>query len=430
MESISVTLLVYFFGEFVYDLGKRINIMDLGVLMMVLTCLVVPVAFYHYYTIDFPLARIWVKYMPISSDEYFSFALPAVFAMAIGLRIPLKKLQINKNPEIYVSNVRKYLEEKPNLGITLIGTGLVFGFLDFLAPANLAQVFGLAAHLSFVGVFYVIYSPSKQKPWVVTGVLALTLAQSLITGMFGELIYMLACSLTLLFLGSKIKFGAKLGYAVLGLFFIVLLQSVKADYRAKTWARESTGSDPVYFAQLIVKRIGDFDEFVNPRNLFFTSVRMNQGWLVAVTMKRVPDKYPFAYGETIGMSVAATIVPRFLWPDKPEAGGAANLKRFWGYNLVGYSMNIGPLGEAYANFDKLGGVIFMFFYGLFFNFMLSSILKFAERRPTIVLWLPFLFYYAISAETDLLTTMGSLIKGLMFTWFVYAVYRIAFRLDL
>ena len=430
MESVSIALLVYFFTEFVYDLGKRINIMDLGVLMMVLTCLVVPVAFYHYYTIDFPLARIWVKYMPISSDDYFSFALPSVVAMAIGLRIPLKKLRINKNPEIYVNNVRKYLEEKPNLGITLIGTGLVFGFLDFLAPANLAQVFGLAAHLSFVGVFYVIYSPSKQKPWVVTGVLTLTLAQSLITGMFGDLIYMLACSLTLLFLGSKIKFGAKLGYAVLGLFFIVLLQSVKADYRAKTWARESTGSDPVYFAQLIVKRIGDFDEFVNPRNLFFTSVRMNQGWLVAVTMKRVPDKYPFAYGETIGMSVAATIVPRFLWPDKPEAGGAANLKRFWGYNLVGYSMNIGPLGEAYANFDKLGGVIFMFFYGLFFNFMLSSILKFAERRPTIVLWLPFLFYYAISAETDLLTTMGSLIKGLMFTWFVYAVYRIAFRLDL
>ena len=98
---------------------------------------------------------------------------------------------------------------------------------------------------------------------------------------------------------------------------------------------------------------------------------MNQGWLVAMTMKKVPDKFDFAYGETIWQSVAAAIVPRFIWPDKPEAGGKANLKRFWGYNLVGFSMNIGPFGEGYANFDKIGGIIYMFFYGLFFNFLLS-----------------------------------------------------------
>jgi hypothetical protein len=93
-------------------------------------------------------------------------------------------------------------------------------------------------------------------------------------------------------------------------------------------------------------------------------------------------------------------------------------------------MNIGPMGEAYANFDVLGGIIYMLFYGLFFNFMLSTILKFAEKRPTIVLWLPFLFYYAISVETDSLTTMGSLIKGVFFTWLVFKIYRITLRMDL
>ena len=169
---------------------------------------------------------------------------------------------------------------------------------------------------------------------------------------------------------------------------------------------------------------------VDPNSLFFMSVRLNQGWLVAVTMKRVPDRYPFAYGETILNSVEASIIPRFLWPDKPKAGGQENLRRFWGYNIVGYSMNIGPLGEAYANFDVLGGIVYMFFYGLFFNFMLSTILKYSEKRPTIVLWLPFLFFYAISVETDSLTTMGSLIKGVFFTWLVFEFYRIAFRLDL
>ena len=93
-------------------------------------------------------------------------------------------------------------------------------------------------------------------------------------------------------------------------------------------------------------------------------------------------------------------------------------------------MNIGPFGEAYANFDKAGGVVYMFFYGLFFNFVLSSILKLAEKRPSIVLWLPFLFYYSIGVETDLLSTMGSLIKGLMVAWIVLKVFQIAFRIDL
>jgi hypothetical protein len=168
----------------------------------------------------------------------------------------------------------------------------------------------------------------------------------------------------------------------------------------------------------------------DPNKLFFVAVRMNQGWLVAITMNEVPKKYPFANGETVWQSVAATVVPRILWPDKPEVGGKANLKRFWGFNIKGYSMNIGTLGEAYGNFDRTGGIIFMFFYGLFFNIVLSGILKIAERRPTIVLWLPFLFFYAIGIETDLLTTMGWLIKGVFFAWVTFKVFQIGFRIDL
>jgi len=78
----------------------------------------------------------------------------------------------------------------------------------------------------------------------------------------------------------------------------------------------------------------------------------------------------------------------------------------------------------------MGGVFYMFFYGLFFNFILHRLLRFAEKKPTIILWIPFLFYYSISVETDLLTTMGALVKGVFFTWAVFQAFRIAFRLDL
>jgi hypothetical protein len=253
--------------------------------------------------------------------------------------------------------------------------------------------------------------------------------QTIVTGMFGEMVNMLACSVVLILLGKRISFGLKIGVAVVGVFLLLVLQAVKLDYRKKLWY-EGSGADPVYYAELVTDKITDPSKLFDPNKLFFVAVRANQGWLVAQTMYYVPRKFDFADGETIWESVAAAIVPRLFWPDKPEAGGKANLKRFWGFNLIGFSENIGPMGEAYANFDKVGGVVYMFFYGLFFNLMLSIILKKAERRPTLVLWVPFLFFYAIGVETDLLTTMGSLIKGIMFTIIVFYVFRSRFNIKL
>src|SRR5215467_984130 len=77
-ESLAVSISIYFFCEFLENLGKKIVVMDLAIIMAVFTCLIMPVVFYHDYTQENLLARIWVKYMPIPSDEYFSFVLPAI----------------------------------------------------------------------------------------------------------------------------------------------------------------------------------------------------------------------------------------------------------------------------------------------------------------------------------------------------------------
>ena len=429
-EILSVCMLFYFFLEFLYDLGKRIVILDLAILLAVFTCCFMPVIFYHEYTKANFMARLWVKYMPIDSDDYLSFADPAVIAMIIGIRLPIIKLKINKTPELYIENVKRRLAKDPYIGLYLIAIGTVSGLLDFLSPTDLKQVFKLLDDLTYVGVFYVIYSPGKYKRYIVPGVIALMVGQTVATGMFGEFIYILACSLVLMLLGKRISFRGKLLYCTAGIFLIIIFQSIKMEYRERAWHQEGGGGDVVYYGQLIASRIINPSELLDPNKLFFISVRMNQGWLVAVTMNRVPERYSYSYGETIWTSVAATIVPRVLWPDKPDVGGSSNLKRFWGFNIVGYSMNLGSLGEAYANLDKLGGAVFMFFYGLFFSFMMAGILRISEKRPTLILWFPFLFFYSISVETDLLTTMGALIKGIFFTWIIYKFFDIAFRIEL
>src|SRR5277367_2572264 len=79
-ENVAISITIYFLFNFLDNLGQKIVIMDLAVLMAAFTCLIVPVIFYHVYTKENPLARMWIKFMFIPSDEYFSFAVPAVFA--------------------------------------------------------------------------------------------------------------------------------------------------------------------------------------------------------------------------------------------------------------------------------------------------------------------------------------------------------------
>jgi len=427
-ESLSVAMLVFFFLDFLNNLGKKMVIFDLTILLAIITCLIMPAVFYHVYTRQNHLAKIWVKYMFVSSDDYFSFALPAILSMILGFRVSLGKKHINKEPVQYMNRMKEVVRDKQNTGVILIGVGLVSGFFTLVVPGGLTQFFVFLARLIYVGVFYVLYSEGKQKKKVVPFVIFLMLGSSLAIGMFGEMIYISAVSVILIFLGNKTPFWKKLSVSLAGVYMIMLVQSVKMDYRKEAWRGENGGF--VYFAQLIADRVSNPSEMFNEKAAFAGAVRLNQGWLVGCTMYFVPDKHPYADGETIWKSLLAAAVPRFIWPDKPETGGKANLKRFWGYTLSGYSMNIGPLGEAYGNFGKAGGIIYMFFYGLFFNFILSQVLKMTRKRPTIILWVPFLFSGSITFETDVLGTSGVLLKGLLFTWIIFKIFKLGFKIDL
>src|SRR5450755_4073530 len=91
-QSLSCGLMLYFLLEFIDNLGNKIVIMDLAILLGILTCLIMPIFFYHMFSKENHLARLWNKYMPIPSNIYYSYALPAIMMMALGLRFPFKKL--------------------------------------------------------------------------------------------------------------------------------------------------------------------------------------------------------------------------------------------------------------------------------------------------------------------------------------------------
>jgi hypothetical protein len=427
-ESLSIAFLVFFFLDFLDNLGKKVVVLDIAVLLALFTWLVLPVIFYTYFTKSYHLARIFYKYMPIPAEDYFSFALPGTLMMIAGFKIPLAKLEINEKPLNYRAKLDAFFKGKAYIGFILIGISLVSGTLYNIFPASLGRVVGLMEHLGHVGVFYIYFSGHPHRMKILFGVLALLMATSIATGMFGEMVYLLAIFYILIALYSKQQsLWTKITVCLAAVILIFLIQSVKSDYRKVAWV---SGGDSGLFLDMVSNAATHPSALIEKDVLFRQAVRLNQGWLIAVTMDRVPRKYDYAYGETIWISLAASVVPRFIWPDKPEAGGKYNLKRFWGYNLVGYSMNIGPIGEAYANFGTTGGIIFMFFYGLFFNLMLVLLLRWSEKRPSVLCWIPFLFFYAVVVETDILTSVGSIMTSLMFMVVFIRLFKAVTKISL
>ena len=139
-------------------------------------------------------------------------------------------------------------------------------------------------------------------------------------------------------------------------------------------------------------------------------------------MKRIPAAVPFDEGNMVKKSLLASITPRFLWPDKPMAGGHFNMKYYAGITIKNFSTNVGPLGEAYGAFGMLGGILTMGMVALFIRFAYYQIWRISYTYPIMILWIPVVFYQATySAENDILQILNSIIKTSAFLWLVSKV---------
>ncbi|MBF0424951.1 MAG: hypothetical protein HQL66_03915 [Magnetococcales bacterium] len=97
-------------------------------------------------------------------------------------------------------------------------------------------------------------------------------------------------------------------------------------------------------------------------NTFVLADRINFSGVLGMVIQRTPDEVPFIGGTTYAM-LPSMIVPRFLWPEKPD-GHAATIYLGVHYGVhtidevIMTSIGIGLLGEAYANFGFTGVFVF------------------------------------------------------------------------
>lgn len=417
-----VGLTGFYFVKLFLNFGRRIVLIDVLELLCVVYLLFAPSLFKY-------LDQEYLKEIHLGfplSERYFQLAVPSVLALLAAFSLSLRGRFENEKMEFKAETNEQFQK----LGLWMFAVGISVGLLKNVA--SLGFIGELLEDMAKVGVLYLLFSNYKFSRVILFSYLGIVMLESLGGGMIGEFFWWIALLGMYYLMIYRISILQKIGYAAIFFFCIGLIQSVKAEYRLATWSNEGElagmSSYNVY-SHLINDKLSYGSLFSLEESLEVLA-RFNQGYLTGIALDYTPENEPFARGETIYTAIASSLVPRILWPDKPEAGGREKMLRFAGIELgETTAMNIGILGEAYVNFDIKGAAILLFFYGLLLNYVYSSFLVAAKEHPFVALWIPVAFFGLISFETDFVTTLNHLIKFLLYFGLFYFGIKNIFKME-
>ena len=175
-------------------------------------------------------------------------------------------------------------------------------------------------------------------------------------------------------------------------------------------------------ADLLVDRLTHPEKLLTVSHFFTAFVRFNQGIMIGSAMAKVPTHEAYAGGEVL-LSFVYPLVPRVMWPGKPQTGGYENIRRFTTLpQFENTSINLSPLGEGYVNFGY-GGILFSFVYGSLLGGCFRYLFYLSHRIPSVILWLPMLYAGCLTMETDLLSTWGSLLNSALFVLVLFGLLK-------
>jgi len=388
-------LLAIVFHEFQKRLDQGLPLMQLAGLLGILQWIIGP---YLCYATGYQMDR-YIMY--VKEPDYFSFAIPGTAAfvlglLAIGSSVRQKELMFGVPRQSFLA-----------IGIVLNVGALVAGIAAERMPGGLSFLFHLLSQAGYIGTIYFLFSHSPYR-WLLIGLSVLPLVRtSTESAMFHDMILWLALLFCYWYSLRRHSPTGKIILISVVCISLFTIQAIKQEYRAKVWQGEEAS---------FVEHVFDFwtkEKSASDEGVMANVVaRLNQGWIISAVLNNVPSAVPFANGETFVDAFYGAFVPRFLAPDKVKAGGQVNFRRFTGLNIAdSTSMAISPLGEAYANFGRMGGVITIGGLGMLMSLLYSLCLRFSLKHATFLFWIPLIFYQAIKAETESATVLNQLSKG-------------------
>ena len=219
--------------------------------------------------------------------------------------------------------------------------------------------------------------------------------------------------------------GAMAMTLLVGIMGLGLLQTVKPTFRTSLIEERPSGPIEAFtrLTSLMWERVSQ-GHVVNPEaDIGDTLVRFNQGWIIARIMTRVPAEEPYAMGETLADAAIFTIVPRFLFPSKREGASTELFFRFTGIKLPPNTrMGLGVIGEFYANFGLLGGVLATFLYGCMMGAILLFFANRAQRNPLWWAVAPAILLPCVEPGFNVEDVSNHVVKGAVVFMIIWKLY--------
>lgn len=386
--------------DFFIQLGKTIPIKQLILLIALIQWVIAPFLSYHYYS------ESQFYYMQVPEEQYMSYNVPAVSFFVLGLFIPL----YHRGRMFYLEKVELYdiySNHMVRRGRFLFWIGILSLMVLPFVPGNLGFAFFLLSKLTFIGAFYLYAAKVRFRMMYLVAAYLPVIYAAINSSIFHDLFLWGGFLFIVYALLKQIGLIRKALIILSGIGLVLFIQLIKQEYRAAIV--EQTEANTEVLTNVAAQKLSSNIE----EESYFQDLvdRLNQGWIIARIMYVVPSFEPFAEGETIETGLKAAFIPRIFNPEKVESGGAY-FERFTGMELINTSMNLGLIGEAYANYGVNGGMFFMFLFGLFVNIVLTIILAKSNVFPELLLWIPFLFLYMIKAEDDFTTMINQFTKAL------------------
>lgn len=403
LSYLALVLSLHQFTLLITSIGHIVPVRYLFGAFMTLQFFIGPVLAYN----GFDQYQYFEYVMQIPESSYFAYAIPAVILFIIGLHITAGNF---KGEVLDEKRISLFADKNTSIAYIFIIVGFLASVVSIFFSSDLAFVFYLLGGFKFVGLFLIIMGTKQLKIASLILVVGSIIVSSLSAGLFQDLLTWILFVGSILAIKYKFGFNMKLLACVGFILLAVVLQQLKSGYRAATKKGEDADLETLTETYQ-AKNNGDFSIF-SFASLAPNVVRINQGFIITNIIKTVPDRQPYSQGEEMTQILEAAVLPRILAPGKLQAGDRVIFEKYSGIHLrAGTSMGLSSLGDAYLNWGIEGGCFFMFMLGLCYSSVLNYFDKRSMRQPSILLFLPLIFYYPIRPDCELQTILGHLVKS-------------------
>ncbi|MDB9782709.1 hypothetical protein OAB88_06365 [Winogradskyella sp.] len=397
--------------RFITQLGKSMPILELMLFIAAAQWILGPLIEYNAPSFHYKY------YMYVEQERYMGFVVPAFTVFAGAVLVGMRSIG-----QTHFSIER--LQQFKDYGLTIFGIGVAFDLVASILPGSLAFFAAIVANFKFVGAIILFFSHDPRLKKLFYVMLVYLFLRALQAAMFHDLV--LWSVFFYMFWALKFKPSMKLISLTLlvGALSLTTLQTIKMAYRLQVWNGFS-GNKLELFVGLVADAVFTNGTNTNELTGELNNVRLNQGWIISAIMDEIPRRTAFLEGETITEAIGASLLPRFLNPNKKSAGGQDNFRTFTGLSLGdNTSMGISVIGEAYGNYKEFGGTIFMGFWGLFLALFWRFLYKKVQQNLLVLAFLPLIFLQVVKAETELVVVLNHLIKASIVVFgFLWAAKR-------